>query len=262
VQVDQDRALAWFFYFFMESLTGHLERLKGKKIMVVFPHPDDESMMTGGLLYIAGRMGIYTVVVTLTRGGAGKIHIHPKGKSLAQVREHELRMACSRLGVNRLIIGDFSDGKLKNERNSWSSWLKKTIFKERPSMIITYDHSGLTGHPDHIALSKETLKIARYLNTRAKDEFSLFWVSLDRRLKRMFVPSEVSQFFCTPTHYLDIGIAWVRKWMAVKCHRSQRFAQIKLRFPLWLFLSKNHFEWYYKVDLDKKYSSKYMNFDI
>lgn len=40
--------------------------------MTVFPHPDDETMASGGLLLAAKRLGWKTVVVVLTKGGAGE----------------------------------------------------------------------------------------------------------------------------------------------------------------------------------------------
>lgn len=228
--------------------------------MVIFPHPDDESMMTGGLLCFAHNLGIKTVVVTLTKGGSGKLFIHPKGKSTQEVRENELNCAIKCLGVDKLISGNFTDANLKNEEYKWRGWLSKKISEEKPEMVVTYDHSGLTGHPDHIVLSKVIFRL--FHECKGLSLAQLYWVSLDDKLKKMFVPKEVSENFQAPTHVLDFGNAWINKWRAVKSHKSQRYAQIKITFPLWIFLSKYHFEWYHKVDLKKNYKVKYMKFNI
>ena len=240
----------------MKDFKSELNKIKGKTLMVIFPHPDDESMMTGGLLSTAHKLGIRTVVVTMTKGGAGKIHIHPKGKSTTEVRYFELKKACERLCVSKLYVSDFPDGNLVGEKSKWSMWLMETIKNEKPKLIVTYDTSGLTGHPDHIILSKEVLSIAHERN------LNLYWVSLSEKLKKWFVPKEVEGNICEPTHVLDFGNLWIKKWLAVKSHKSQRYAQVRITFPLFLYLSIYHFEWYHKVDFKRIYKVKYMDFKI
>ncbi|KKQ25909.1 MAG: hypothetical protein US62_C0042G0009 [Candidatus Woesebacteria bacterium GW2011_GWA1_37_8] len=66
----------------MKDFKSELNKIKGKTLMVIFPHPDDESMMTGGLLSTAHKLGIRTVVVTITKGGAGKFTFIPKENQL------------------------------------------------------------------------------------------------------------------------------------------------------------------------------------
>lgn len=244
----------------MKNLNLELEKFKGKTLMVVFPHPDDESMMTGGLLTIAVKSGLKTVVVTLTKGGAGKLYINPRGKSTKEVRSQELNGACKALVVNKFYGGDFGDGELKNQTGKWKPWLLGIIKKEKPKIMVTYDHSGLTGHPDHIVLSKAIMSM--YEGQALLHRPQLYWVSLNEKLTNWFVPKDVRQYFQKPTHILDLGFDWITKWRAVKCHKSQRYAQIKITFPLFLYLALNHFEWYHKVDLNKTYKAKYMEFKI
>jgi len=250
----------------MKDFKNELEKIKGKTLMVIFPHPDDESMMTGGLLFAAKKIGIRTVVVTLTKGEAGKIHIHPKGKSTREVRGNELKSACKKLRVDKLYCGNFSDGNLKSDVDVWNTWLLDIIKNEKPALIVTYDHSGLTGHPDHIIASKVILRLVQNNDLErsypARRGIALYWVSLNSKLKDWFVPKGVEENFCEPTHVLDIGNYWIKKWLAVKSHKSQKYAQIKISMPLWFFLSKYHWEWYHEVDLKKQYKLKYMKFNI
>ncbi|MFX5108402.1 PIG-L family deacetylase, partial [Acinetobacter baumannii] len=41
-------------------------------LLVVVPHPDDESFGAGGALLLAKRAGLRTGILTLTRGEAGR----------------------------------------------------------------------------------------------------------------------------------------------------------------------------------------------
>ena len=73
-------------------------------LLLVHAHPDDESIMTGGVILHAHRDGHRVVLVTATRGEEGEIHnmdeatVRPR---LAEVRTAELQEACEVLGVDR-----------------------------------------------------------------------------------------------------------------------------------------------------------------
>jgi len=76
---------------------------------------------------------------------------------------------------------------------------------------------------------------------------------------------QVKAQMAAPTHRLDLGRNWIKKWRAVRAHQSQRLGK-GLKLPLWLFLAINHFEWYHVVsdppEAGQKYKFKYSNYQI
>src|ERR1044071_421497 len=78
-------------------------------MLVVRPHPDDESSLTGGMLAYYSARGVTTAVVTCTGGEEGEIHdpdLDPIADlpRLGEIRERELRAACEILGVSVLRL--------------------------------------------------------------------------------------------------------------------------------------------------------------
>ena len=224
--------------------------------MVIFPHPDDESVWTGGLLILAKKYGWKTTVVTLTKGEQGQCYINRHGKKLPQIRHEELTHATNTLGVNKLILGKFEDSKIKQNKAKMETWVKKIITQENPSLVFTYDVSGFTGHPDHIQLSVSLLQIVKSLKVKPE----LFWVSMPKYLAKHIVNKQVYSNFQFPTHKLNIGLDWYRKLSAIRKHMSQKLEEGKPK--LFLYLAIFHSEWYYKVDLSKQYKSKFIDFEI
>jgi len=70
-------------------------------LLAVFAHPDDETFCAGGTLAKYAADGAEIMVVSATRGDAGQIRDARAAtrRTLGQVRERELRLACERLGV-------------------------------------------------------------------------------------------------------------------------------------------------------------------
>src|SRR5207248_6778518 len=73
-------------------------------MLVVRPHPDDETSLTGGMLAYYSTRGVSTGVVTCTGGEEGEIldpDLDPIADAprLGEIRERELREACAILGV-------------------------------------------------------------------------------------------------------------------------------------------------------------------
>lgn len=243
----------------MTNLKNYLEKFSGHKIlMTVYPHPDDETMAAGGALLLARRLGWKTIVVCLTKGGAGKMLINPRGKSTKEVRERELKLAAKQLGVNKLVLGDFEDGRLKETVDEWKPWVMKMIQKYQPGIIVTYDRSGMTGHPDHISLS---IGLSEMLG-KLKRAPRLFWTSMPGEFRNRMVPESLWEYVSVPNLELTMGSDVFWKWRAVRAHRSQPLFTHLLAIPLLLLFLKYPREWYYEVDLKKSYPHKFIEFKI
>src|SRR3990167_10228352 len=119
----------------MKDIREILNTGENKVLMSVFPHPDDETMAAGGLLLAAKAGGWKTVVVSMTAGGAGRIHIHPNGKSLVEMRREELKRAAGILRADEVVVAEFDDGKLKQQRRRMAKWLGGLVNKHRPELV-------------------------------------------------------------------------------------------------------------------------------
>src|SRR5216683_7150442 len=130
-----------------------------KRILGVFAHPDDESFCAGGTLarYVAS--GAEVMVVSATRGEAGQIRSAGVAtrRTLGQVREQELYLACQRLGVQHSVCLDYGDGMLQEvDQDVLIGEIVEIICSFRPDVVITFGPDGGYGHPDHIAISAAT----------------------------------------------------------------------------------------------------------
>lgn len=140
----------------------------GVTVLAVRPHPDDESLATGGLLASYSARGLRTGVVMCTGGEAGVIHandldsIADKAR-LRDIREQELRQACKLLGVTDLhLLGYRDSGTADTPANTHPEAFVQADLAEavgrlvriiralRPLVIVTEPPGGLYPHPDHV----------------------------------------------------------------------------------------------------------------
>jgi LmbE family N-acetylglucosaminyl deacetylase len=137
-------------------------------ILVVRPHPDDESSATGGMLAYYSARGIRTGVVICTGGEEGEIH-DPALDAVADlprlrdIRERELRDACAILGVHEVrMLGYRDSGMQGTPANAHpeafaqvntveaAGRLVRLIRELKPLIIVTEPPGGGYPHPDHI----------------------------------------------------------------------------------------------------------------
>ena len=89
------------------------------QVLVLAPHPDDETFGCGGTIRMLAESGIAVDVAFLTRGEqgleAGMPHSQETSRQLAEVRSREARAACDVLGVRAVHFLNGSDTRLKDE---------------------------------------------------------------------------------------------------------------------------------------------------
>ena len=131
----------------------------GCRLLGVFAHPDDETFCAGGTFARYAGQGAEIMVVSATRGQAGQIRDAAAGnrRTIAAVREAELRLACERLGVTRVRCLDHVDGTLADAGfPALVEEVAEVIREFRPNIVITFGPDGGYGHPDHVAISAAT----------------------------------------------------------------------------------------------------------
>ena len=149
-------------------------------LLVVRPHPDDESSATGGMLAYYSARNVRTGVAICTGGEEGEIRdpsldpIADKPR-LRELRTHEVTEACEILGVAELRMLGFRDSGMADtegnkhpdaflnaDRTEAAGRLVQVIRELRPRVIVTEPPGGAYPHPDHIMCHEITMDAFRY----------------------------------------------------------------------------------------------------
>jgi LmbE family N-acetylglucosaminyl deacetylase len=142
------------------------ERFKAD-ILVIAPHPDDESTIAGYLAKAVLDEHRRVAVVVTTRGDAGQNLVgNEQARSLAEIREIETRQALASIGITNVWFlrapdtwaQDVSDVLRSLETSNHGSSLGETvrfIRLTRPEVVITMLPATVAGenHEDHQASS-------------------------------------------------------------------------------------------------------------
>jgi len=129
------------------------------RLLGVFAHPDDETFCAGGTFARYANGGAEIMVVSATRGQAGQIRDASVGtrRTIAAIRERELRLACERLGVAHVRCWDHLDGALAEADFPGLVGQVIALIREfRPQVVVSFGPDGGYGHPDHITISAAT----------------------------------------------------------------------------------------------------------
>jgi len=128
--------------------------LPSDRVLMVFPHPDDESVYAGGLIHVLARNGLLATLIVLTKGEKSTLRNGlDENIPLADIRTQEFYRATDILGVKNRQIGAFHDGMLSQQAVELAEFLHTQISLHNPTIIVTLEPSGIYGHPDHIAVS-------------------------------------------------------------------------------------------------------------
>jgi len=129
-------------------------------LLLLLAHPDDESFLAGGTVARLADEGRPAALVCATRGQAGSLGDPPLAtrETIGRVREGELRDACAVLGLDLVALLDYEDRRLgEADPDAIRRTLVGQLRRERPRVVVTFDPNGVTGHPDHIAISRFAL---------------------------------------------------------------------------------------------------------
>lgn len=140
--------------------------LRGRSVLALHAHPDDEAIFTGLTLRRLADAGARVVLVLATAGDLGQSRVPLRsGESITQRRTAELERSAELLGVSRLVLLGRRDSGLPG----WSSMLHPRALAgadpfplaqviaelaeaEGADTLLYDDESGIYGHPDHSAV--------------------------------------------------------------------------------------------------------------
>jgi LmbE family N-acetylglucosaminyl deacetylase len=120
-----------------------------------FAHPDDETWALAGSFALLVPKGVRGAVWTATRGDAGEIAPGTATReTLAAVREAEERAAMARVGVSDVEFADFADGQVDQaDPTALVTAVAAFLEARQPDVVVTMEPDGVTGHPDHRAVT-------------------------------------------------------------------------------------------------------------
>lgn len=134
--------------------------MENLRLLVVFAHPDDESMGMGGTLAKYSAEGVEVSLVCASRGERGWFgpeEQNPGLGGLGEIRSHELESAVKELGMKGLHFLDYIDGEVDQAPHAEAiDKIVAHIRRIEPQVIVTFPPDGNYGHPDHIAIGQFT----------------------------------------------------------------------------------------------------------
>lgn len=218
------------------------------KILFIYPHPDDESFLSGGSIARYSQSGAASVYLcTLTRGEASRnaafLGISPE--QIAALRVGEVKAAAYILGIIEHIQADFPDGGLRDyDPRVLERYFEALIRRIEPQVLVTFDVQGGSGHPDHIV----THHTAKRVFVTLREEVS--WL---RRLCFTSQPSERSahwprKVFGLPRERID-AIIDVRDYIeierrAILTHESVRRDFEEHNYDNWMLWEEDHYSFF------------------
>jgi LmbE family N-acetylglucosaminyl deacetylase len=131
--------------------------LTGRSLLVLAPHPDDETFGCGALIARARAAGDTVTVVIATDGSRCAESASLRPADIAALRRVELREACAHLGVDdehTTTLG-YADGTLASRLPQLTADIAGLVERLRPDVVLTT--CAQDQHPDHRALHDATV---------------------------------------------------------------------------------------------------------
>lgn len=194
--------------------------MRKRTLAAILAHPDDESFAIGGTLarYADEGVRVHLVVATLGEAGiAGK-----SAGEAAAIRRAELQRASDELGISQVDYLEFQDGRLADVKDAdGHTRLEATLRQVTPDVVITFGRDGISGHPDHVTVSRWATAVFDKLSKEPGGPRRLYYIA----------PSEATQQGCGvpppaktsggPLAFIDVSTHLEQKVRAAQQHTSQ-----------------------------------------
>ncbi len=205
---------------------------KNDKMLIFSPHPDDESIGTGGLLALFPSQ---CTVVVATDGGKANKSINQE--EMAHTRRKEFEAAMSIAGVDSYKMLSFPDGELIQHPNCFSG----IRFGGYTKVFLPYKGEQ---HPDHLSVNRFALDSIRRQGLDGVEVYQY----------------ETREPIGEADYYLDISNLIQTKMKMISCYSSQMalfdhasFAEAINHYHACLSgKSRGHFEAYIRLNLDEE----------
>ncbi|MCA9320105.1 MAG: PIG-L family deacetylase [Planctomycetes bacterium] len=189
------------FYRRWEPLFAARDLARGP-LLVFAPHPDDETIGSGGLILAHRDAGCDLTCAVMTDGSLGDAS-SAHGAGYIEIRRAECRAAIAALGGGDLRFGTFGDGALPLALETGELEARVAdLLAERDWSTVVFP-SPYELHPDHRALGLAVLRVA------ARDASERVWLAAEIG---SFMPANLM---------IEITALGERKDAALRCYASQ-----------------------------------------
>jgi LmbE family N-acetylglucosaminyl deacetylase len=123
-------------------------------LIVVAPHPDDETLGLGAMTAQLAASGVDVAVVSVSDGGAAEPDAPPSQRTrLESLRRSELFRAAEVLGIRAPLSLGLPDGRLADYEDELADLLAAILNEAAPRTWCAATWRG-DGHPDHEAIGR------------------------------------------------------------------------------------------------------------
>ncbi|SHG85646.1 bacillithiol biosynthesis deacetylase BshB2 [Ornithinibacillus halophilus] len=189
-----------------------------RHVVVIYPHPDDESFGAAGTIAKFREQGVPVTYLCGTLGEMGRNMGSPtfaNRETLPEIRKEELINACNVLDIELKMLG-YRDKTLEYEdRQEVANHLKGIIEEINPSLVITHfpDHAV---HPDHDALGAAAVEAVRLMSPEKRPTV---WAQA--------ITNSYIEDLGSPDVVNDVTDEFDKKMDAILCHQSQASGILK-----------------------------------
>lgn len=134
-----------------------------------FAHPDDETILAGGIITLLARQGVLAQVVCATRGEGGEVGdppVVPDPELLGAAREAELRCAVHTLGASVTVLDSYTDLTVGEGEalypfavafDTLAAQFGEIADHYQADLVLTHGADGEYGHPAHQLVHRAVL---------------------------------------------------------------------------------------------------------
>lgn len=195
-------------------------------VLTFFAHPDDETMMAGGILAILADRGVAVHYLCATRGEGGETGSPPlcNQADLGMLREAELVCAVRALGGASLTFLGYTDPLVGPDDTLYPYTQDLTMLAGQVALsirefavdaVITHGSNGEYGHPAHVLTHQAARVAVESMGASAPLLYTVQAVFPEHPRPRQVNQDDPADLV------VDITSGLERKGSAALCHRTQ-----------------------------------------
>lgn len=188
-------------------------------VLVMLPHPDDESFGAAGLIAQSRKRGIPVTYACGTLGEMGRNMGSPtyaNRETLPELRKQELINACKEMDITDLRMLGLRDKTLEFEDDEYlADVMEKIIDEVKPTLIVTF-YPGHGVHPDHDATGEAVIR-ALY-RKKKEDRPATYCMAITKNREEALGNADI---------VIDITDVADIKLNALRAHRTQTEGMLK-----------------------------------
>lgn len=199
-----------------------IEKWTGKTILVVAPHPDDDTFTSGGTLAMLARNGNDISILIYTSDNAGSNDPKMTKERLAEIRRAEEEEACRILGITagKITWLGYDDGMLEYvDRRELTKQVAREIRRHRPDAVFSvdpgapYEQWHKSDHRSGAFITVDALRAAAW---------RLYFPELEQAgFRHWSVPVSFFYYSAQPNYSVDVTEVAALKARASAAHTSQ-----------------------------------------